>query len=892
LSTSNRVPAASATPLNAFEEKLHLLESRLSTIESSYNLLVSENTELKRTVANLQQELSQTKVQIEQKRSISSDNATSLSQQDINTNIVIRGVDVNERTPETELTAVYEDLRKHLGISDFPELSPTNSRSKNRFTKIIVRGKVEAMIKKLFDYNACDEHLPCAICSGCLRNLYRSGNRVDITLPDLSIFPVLPVTRSTKKTKCKCQICEMTRTNRLKDAGVTGRGITKDHYIKLCNLCYTQIHGKKGHSCNNVSRFSNLQSIVVTVPTKQKEQILSSVLKLDNTTKTCNSSMTLSQRTGKPLRVSINAENKQNPIISTKVMENIQTSLGLTQNKTVSLAALIRNGSSNRKIIEPGLKQKLSNRLHELDGFFGAELLTFQKIKADKIEEFSQYVVFCHDLEGLIRQVKMKRQVHHVHLKFGIDGGCGYLKVCLSMQSIDNDENGSSTDSVRQKYGESATSAIFQDSGVKKLFIIGVAPSVQENYSNVSLLWSKIHINEFLDTIATDLKLANILTGIMPHSSTYPCTYCVGQKGNLGERAALRTIGNIVMNHAKWKADGEIKSNAKKYANCIHEPIFSGESEKLILDIIPPPELHLMLGVVNTIFDHMLGNFADEAMAWAKSCNVERDVTHGSGFNGNSCKKLLDKLDILRSKCSIGCVKYVQVLDDFRLVVNQCFGKKLNPEYDKSIDKFKKSFMDLKVSVTPKIHAVFFHIKDFCSRHQNGLGFYSEQAMEAAHFEFKTIWMKYNAQYQQKEFVGQKAMIHDVEEEVSTKSRKEDLVEDDEFAFAENETPRREEIGSFLNTDVLRKIRDRHVNVMVHIFCKAISLKPMHQKMEASILQPADRDRAGTQSSADLMELTQKIKGFDGSCLSKYVVVFCYGLTPLYSAYAPTRKYG
>ncbi|KAJ6648438.1 hypothetical protein Bhyg_03666 [Pseudolycoriella hygida] len=121
----------------------------------------------------------------------------------------------------------------------------TNSRSKNRFTKIIVRGKVEAMIKKLFDYNACDEHLPCAICSGCLRNLYRSENRGDITLPDLSIFPVLPATTSTKKTKCKCQICEMTRTNRLKDAGVTGRGITKDHYIKLCNLCYTQIHGKK-----------------------------------------------------------------------------------------------------------------------------------------------------------------------------------------------------------------------------------------------------------------------------------------------------------------------------------------------------------------------------------------------------------------------------------------------------------------------------------------------------------------------------------------------------------------------------------------------------------------------------------------------------------------------
>lgn len=101
--------------------------------------------------------------------------------------------------------------------------------------------------------------------------------------------------------------------------------------------------------------------------------------------------------------------------------------------------------------------------------------------------------------------------------------------------------------------------------------------------------------------------------------------------------------------------------------------MFTEDSNQLVLDIIPPLELHLMLGVVNTVFDHMIEEFKDETMAWAKFCNVERDVTHGSGLNGNSCKKLLDKLDILRSTWPIGCMKYVQVIEDFRLVVKTCF---------------------------------------------------------------------------------------------------------------------------------------------------------------------------------------------------------------------------
>lgn len=59
---------------------------------------------------------------------------------------------------------------------------------------------------------------------------------------------------------------------------------------------------------------------------------------------------------------------------------------------------------------------------------------------------------------------------------------------------------------------------------------------------------------------------------------------------------------------------------------------------------------------------------------------------------------------------------------------------------------------------------------------------------------------------------------------------------------------------------MLRKMREKHVNVMVHVYGKAISSKPIHQKTTAVIFQPADRVRAGAHSAVMLTELTQKLK--------------------------------
>lgn len=67
----------------------------------------------------------------------------------------------------------------------------------------------------------------------------------------------------------------------------------------------------------------------------------------------------------------------------------------------------------------------------------------------------------------------------------------------------------------------------------------------------------------------------------------------------------------------------------------------------------------------------------------------------------------------------------------------------LCPDYKEKLDNFKLSFNKLGIKPTPKIHTVFFHVKEFCQRTNKGLGFYSEQASESVHSDFTIVWNRF-----------------------------------------------------------------------------------------------------------------------------------------------------
>lgn len=62
----------------------------------------------------------------------------------------------------------------------------------------------------------------------------------------------------------------------------------------------------------------------------------------------------------------------------------------------------------------------------------------------------------------------------------------------------------------RRKFedGTDGGTLAFKDSSVKKLFIVAIAPSTQENYNNVFKIWNLLDFNQLLYIISTDLKLA------------------------------------------------------------------------------------------------------------------------------------------------------------------------------------------------------------------------------------------------------------------------------------------------------------------------------------------------------------------------------------------------
>jgi len=264
--------------------------------------------------------------------------------------------------------------------------------------------------------------------------------------------------------------------------------------------------------------------------------------------------------------------------------------------------------------------------------------------------------------------VREYRSDDEIALKIGADGGGGFLKICLNIQiQSQSPSNGRK----RMKLSDGVASKTLKDSGVKKLFILAIVPNVEENYTNVLTLWRLLQLTNPSTLspycIATDLKLANIMVGLMAHGSAHPCTWCDVAKPDLWSTGQLRTLGSIKEKFRDWSSAGGVLNKAKYHGNCVHEPIFMGAADKKVIDIIPLPELHLMIGPVNTLFNALIKKWP-EALQWADTCSVTREAIHGGSFTGNSCRKLLRNVNQLEQMCPPECIPFVKTFQAFNRV--------------------------------------------------------------------------------------------------------------------------------------------------------------------------------------------------------------------------------
>ena len=101
----------------------------------------------------------------------------------------------------------------------------------------------------------------------------------------------------------------------------------------------------------------------------------------------------------------------------------------------------------------------------------------------------------------------------------------------------------------------------------------------------------------------------------------------------------------------EYVANGSKAKDAMHYDNVINWPLLTGPDDKLVLDMFPPPQLHLMIRIVN----HILDNLSKVSKKWygqdyvldfVKQTGIARQDYHGGGFEGRVVNKILQKFTI------------------------------------------------------------------------------------------------------------------------------------------------------------------------------------------------------------------------------------------------------
>ena len=637
---------------------------------------------------------------------------------------------------------------------------------------------VEAAIKQFHcsSYSLADSRFPTGICKSCrfLIHEWIHGKENAKPLPPLAqpVTDIPPKTRSLNK--CTCRICHI--------AGLNGPAWRK-HVMKvkkpkpkitqpsrLCSKCFSPIYRGSNHS-ENVCKSSRsaVENLSSSVDQNVLESIALETLKSkvnESVDKTVNIT---SVNGGRATKVTVGTSDKiRTPTnLSAEDVIAIQNEASLSDRQIICVLKNLRR-KFGWKSVEPHLRKVLVERKQLFSDFFTSEPVEFQD--KDGVP-FNRVMVFCNNVVGFIELVAFLRNSNFQDLaeKVGIDSGVnlvlaviviliclisgkGHLKMTLTLYDPENLLPATDTSRISRKDGIGSGSS-YRMTGVRKILLLAITPKVNESYHNVRVLLEKVKINELLYKFTGDLKLYNIVAGIMSASSLCPCVYCEAKRegGQWEVGARMRTFGNIMENFQDWSRAGSKSAKAKEFKNCTGKPLLFNEDDdvnQLVLDRMPPPALHLKL-VVNH-FVKELFKVCPEIIDWLKASPrhiVFEPYFGGKTLEGGQCSKVLNNLDDLEDFLPRNLNLFVQCLRCLRDTVDSCFSYSLDPSYREVISRFRLSFEQLReqfgVSETNKLHMIFEHVPEFIDRVGKGLGEYSEQELENAHSEWDVIWGRY-----------------------------------------------------------------------------------------------------------------------------------------------------
>ena len=580
--------------------------------------------------------------------------------------------------------------------------------------------------------------MPIGICNNC-RIKVPKASPGDVKLAHQSFEFIGDVSPS--GTSCKCVICQ-TAKNQLSNLSNHGYGKIRKNLFTTstrCDKCWSIVKPNQQHHCTPATLASNISN-KVNEPSNSKvgEQVTSQFLK--EAPKSPSGTVRLSQPSGgRPLPVTLGAASPASPkqkVSTSDLLEfQIANNLGDAQTKNV---ATFLNKKIGKGTVEVDFQQKLAKANKFFDSDFVSTPTSFQT-NGPNPSLYEADLVHVPSLSDFLLKVLKEggSNPHEYDVKLGIDKGQNILKVTVSLvPRVTDDSEGCSVN-------------YFAKQSVNDLFIVAACSGVEENHFNLKTILEKIRASEAQFFFMADLKVINMLCGIQSHACMHPCYACTQHKDNLGQDSCLRTVDMILQNHQAYLDSSRTAEALQAQNNVKNYPLitFSSSQGSLpLLFLIPPPELHLMLGPFKDFFKALLAIFP-EAIQWPQSIFKNQKAYHGGEFVGNDIRDLLANVDFLQNLVEqyskFEAMPLVRVFRAFRDVIKSCFGAELQPDYLDRIAEFKSALFDASVKITPKMHIIIFHVPQWCGHFKKALGVVSEQALEASHKKFKKYFDRY-----------------------------------------------------------------------------------------------------------------------------------------------------
>ena len=239
---------------------------------------------------------------------------------------------------------------------------------------------------------------------------------------------------------------------------------------------------------------------------------------------------------------------------------------------------------------------------------------------------------------------------------------------------------------------------------------------MQESNFNLRIILEKLNLQDVKFSAAFDLKCARAVFRISSHAGKKACLLCEGDSSEVCGK--LQTFGSLDYWYQRYTVENSSrKSNMKHFMNVIYPRILylDEDPETLIQHLVPPPELHILIGIVTTL-GCLLMDLWPGFDNFLKNSGVLQRGYQSRGWDGNYSNQILKCVDELEKVVLYeypALVPIVQCFKDFKVVKDSCFGRTLEPEYQQAILKFKNSFLSAqeiaeilgkKLSISWKVH--------------------------------------------------------------------------------------------------------------------------------------------------------------------------------------------